>query len=110
PVAYTRDEIVKELLEGPGQVVSDIERMKQMPYVYIDSELAELRFSRKFSKIFGAVPRDVTTTEIAAGLRESGIQNFIALGIGYTKKELQEAEAILAKELGIKGKTTKRKK
>ena len=101
PVTITRKDVFAELAKGPGQIRTDIERLKQMPTALVGGREVRLQFSVKQSKMYGIVPSDVETRELAKVIRESGITNFVALKSRILQKDLQTAADVLADAFGI---------
>ena len=115
PVTMTVDDIMKEIAgetaDETGQIRRDIERLYGSvtdsgtadEVIFVGGEEVTVRISPKFTKFFGVVPSDVSLSAALKELQDQGIRNIVALGIGYTQKELRDAADIIKSALGLKG-------
>lgn len=113
-VTMTVDDIMKEIAgetaDETGQIRRDIERLYGSATdsgtadeaVFIGAEEVTVHISPKFTRFFGVVPSDVSLTTVAKELQDQGISNFVALGISYTQKELNDAADLIKTALGLK--------
>lgn len=100
PYNRTFEEVKKEYIksEAGGQVRRDVERLSEAA-VYIDGQLAEIKFSPTKSKFFGVVPSDAKTNvieNIKKQLTAAGV-NFEIIGADVKERELVDMAADIKK-------------